>query len=184
MAYEPQILEIPCNCALTPRDLLVLPICQLCGGSGYLVDWTFDIDGNLSLTTGLPKLQQDIIKIMVSYLGSNELYPDYGSDIDQNIGSKNLGTHTEVKLKSDILNSLDTLKRDQQDLNRKFNNLNSEETLESVESIVIDKVSETAYVIVVVFTTAASVSSSVSTTVGGVVDKATQQASINQIFRA
>lgn len=182
MSYEPYILDVPCSCVLTPRDLLVLPICQICGGTGKTVDWTFDIDGNLMLTTGLSKLQQDILKIMTSYVGSNELYPDYGSDIEQNIGRKNLGTHIEVKLKDDVLNALNTLKRNQQLLQQKYKNLDPEEALESIESIIIEKVSETAYVILVAFTTQASVSSTVVTTVGGAIDQATQQQALDEIL--
>lgn len=179
MSYEPQILDTPCSCVLTPRDQLILPVCQLCGGTGTLTDWSFDSDGNLQLVSGLAKLQQDILRIMMSYVGSNELYPDWGSDIELNIGRKNLGTHTEVKLKDDILQALNTLKRNQQLLQQKYNSLDPEEALDSIESVVIEKASDTAYVILVAFTTLASVNSSVATTVGGTIDQSTQSQIIN-----
>lgn len=182
MSYEPHILDVPCSCVLTPRDILVMPVCQICGGTGVTVDWALDADGNLQLTQGLSKLQQDILKIMLSYVGSNELYPDYGCNVDQSIGQKNLGTHTRLKLQNDIIEAMNTLKRQQQLLKEKFNNLDQEEELNTIESVIVESVSETAYVILVVFTTAASATSSVATTIGSPVDKITRTETINRIL--
>src|ERR1044072_595037 len=98
MSYDPHILDVPCNCVDSPRESLLFPVCPLCGGTEKLVDLNFDLDGNVQITTGVSKLQQDILKIMLSYVGSNELYTNYGCDVELSIGQKNLGTHTKLKL--------------------------------------------------------------------------------------
>lgn len=166
MSFEPKILNIPCSCVYTMRDLIVAPICQVCGGSGELVDWVFDLDGNLQTVTGLNKLQQDILKIMLSYTGSNTLYPEYGSNVDKTIGQKNLLSHTEVKLQQDIYNALMYLKNQQQELQTKFNSLSAEEALETIESVSVIATTPTSFNVSVTFTTKASASSTVSTTIG------------------
>ena len=183
MSYEPLIFDIPCDCISTPRDLLVLPVCQVCDGNGRKIDWDFDIDGNLVTVRGLAKLQQDILKIMLSWIGSNEIYTDYGSDIDRSIGQKNLGTHTQLKIQADIIYALNYLKTQQQQLQEKFGNLDPEEAIDSIQSVIVEPVSDTAYVVLVTFSTAATATSSVATTIGSPVDKNLSQEAINRILK-
>jgi phage baseplate assembly protein W len=183
MSYEPQIFEIPCDCVDSPRDLLVLPVCQICNGTEKKVDWSFGTDNELMVVTGISKLQQDILKIMLTWLGSNELYTDYGSDIDKSIGQKNLGTHTQLKIQSDVINALNYLKNQQQQLQEKYGNLDPEEAIDSIQSVIVEPVSNTAYVVLVTFTTVASATSSVATTIGSPVDKALSQEAISRLLK-
>lgn len=182
MSFEPRIFEALCSCQLTIRDEILNPICQVCGGSGTYIDWNFDEDGNLNVIKGLPKLQQMILKIMLSYVGSNDLYPLYGSNVEKMIGTKSLGTHTELRIQQDIYDALSYLKQRQQDQRRRFNNLDPAEALSTIESITVEQVIPTAYIVFVSFTTELSESASVTSTIGGYVDPITQTQFINRLL--
>ena len=68
-------------------------------------------DGTITTVTDTPKLRQDILKIILTSLGSNKFHPWYGCAVGENTIGKNLPQNLlEEEIKSSIEQSLMNLR--------------------------------------------------------------------------
>ena len=68
-------------------------------------------DGTLKIAVDTVKLRQDLLKIILTSLGSNKFHPWYGCAVGENIIGKNLPQNLlEEDIRSSISQSLDNLK--------------------------------------------------------------------------
>ena len=92
------------------------------------------------------KLQQDILKILLTDRGSNTIYPAYGSTLSQQIGQKNIDS-VKANVKNSIIEALTVL----QIINK--NNPNLNEQIKTINTISVDVVSSTEIDVAVSITT-------------------------------
>lgn len=97
-------------------------------------------NGDLRKVEDSEKLIQDILKILLTEVGSNPNHPYYGSSISKSlIGSaldKNLLTQIS---ESQIKNCLDVLKKLQEDQVKSFKFVTADEQIQQISSIKITK---------------------------------------------
>lgn len=68
-------------------------------------------DGTLSTLTDTPKLRQDIIKIILTPLGSNKFHPWYGCSVTESVAGRNMPENMIVQeIQTTVSQSLDRLK--------------------------------------------------------------------------
>ncbi len=78
-------------------------------------DLKIKADGTVRTVTDTPKLRQDVLKIILTSLGSNKFHPWYGCSISENTIGKNLPQNLlEAEITSSIEQSLRNLKTLQQ----------------------------------------------------------------------
>lgn len=110
--------------------------CPRCYGKGYYVDIYFDTTGEAVLATGNIKLQQEILKIMIDQKYLNQFHPNWGSELNNSVGVKNLSI-TKVKLELVVRKTLEYLKNVQMNENNTWKNMTAEEILDKIEFIEI-----------------------------------------------
>jgi hypothetical protein len=72
-------------------------------------------DGSIKTVQDTDKLRQDILKILITLLGSNRFHPWYGCVLSDNIIGKNLPDNIILNdIRTSIFQSLDKLKKLQQ----------------------------------------------------------------------
>jgi hypothetical protein len=72
-------------------------------------------DGNIRTVSDTPKLRQDILKAIVTELGSNKFHPWYGCNINESVIGHNLPMgQLEAEIVSSITETLNRLKTLQQ----------------------------------------------------------------------
>lgn len=124
-------------------------LCPRCYSNGYYFDIHFDEQGKAVTTTGAIKLQQEILKVLVDEKYNNLFHENWGSQIHNMIGHKNLSI-TKARLEILVREALNYLQNVQ--LNEYYNvrNLNESEILDKILYIEINPVVPTGYQINVV----------------------------------
>jgi phage baseplate assembly protein W len=97
-------------------------------------------DADLDVVTGEDKLKQDILKILLTQVGSNVFFPWYGSYISSNLIGENLPvSFIENMAQSQIQNSLDNLIRMQKEQMKSGQNVSASELLAAVKYISVNR---------------------------------------------
>jgi hypothetical protein len=86
----------------------VLNTCPVCSGTGMKNDISFGTLGRLNLVYGTAKLSQMVTKAILTPKGTNDYFPNYGTNLIQSIGSTNFGQ--DFVLRSEIFTQLQTIK--------------------------------------------------------------------------
>lgn len=96
-------------------------------------------DGDVQTISGIEKLKQDIIKILITEIGSNRYQPWYGSRLDERL----IGTAQDTNMIVDevyyaIGEALDRLKKLQQ-AQQSMQGVTPDELIQSVQDIMVKK---------------------------------------------
>lgn len=67
-------------------------------------------DGTIRTITDTPKLRQDIIKILMTELGTNKFHPWYGCTIGDSVGKNLPDSILEAQVRSSVSQSLERLR--------------------------------------------------------------------------
>ena len=118
--------------------------CPRCYGNGYYVDIHIDGGGLPVITTGGIKLQQEILKIIMDVKYKNIFHPQWGSEIANRIGTKNVNIN-KVKIEIMVRKALEYLKGVQMEQNVIYNNLNPDEMLDQVIDVIVSDLGQTGY---------------------------------------
>ena len=74
-------------------------------------DLSIQADGSIKTITDTPKLRQDIIKIILTPLGSVRKHPWYGCSVSEDVIGKNLQSHIlDSHIKSSVSQALERLR--------------------------------------------------------------------------
>jgi hypothetical protein len=128
--------------------------CPRCYGKGYYYDIHFNRLGDAVLINGPLKLQQEMVKILLDKKNGNEFHKNWGSQVDQMIGSKNININ-KSKLEVMIRKSLDYLKNLQVEEFLRNNELTSEEILDKILFVNIMPINKTEYNVEVIISNSA-----------------------------
>lgn len=79
--------------------------CPLCFNSNIRRDLTFDQSGSLSTVSGHDKVEQQVLKILLTATQSNRLHLDYGANLPDYIGQR-LDLLLEFKIMQTVQNSI------------------------------------------------------------------------------
>ena len=115
--------------------------CPKCYDKGYYYDIYFDEAGQSVLTSGTLKLQQEILKILIDKKGENVFDTEWGSDLYDMGGFKNLNIN-KAKAEMFIIQALDYLKSLQVGENFVYDNFSVDEVLSDIKSLDIIPLSQ------------------------------------------
>ena len=73
-------------------------------------DLKINADGTINIVTDTPKLRQDILKIILTPLGSNNNYLWYGCSIGDDIGKNFPNLLQQTRIQANVTQSLNNLK--------------------------------------------------------------------------
>ena len=75
-------------------------------------DLKINANGQISTITDTPKLRQDIIKIILTDLGSNKFQPWYGCNVNSCVIGKVMSPHiSDAQIQESVLNALQNLQK-------------------------------------------------------------------------
>ena len=103
--------------------------CPKCGGTKIVKDMFLDNLGRISTVSGPQKVQQQILKALLTIQGLNIYDPGYGSLLETMVGSR-VDSYMVATLNFSILDCLTNLSKNQQ-----ANNLPANETITAISSV-------------------------------------------------
>ncbi|AEO93447.1 gp187 [Bacillus phage G] len=120
--------------------------CPKCLGKGYYYDIYFDKAGKAITATKSQKLLQECLKVLVDEKLGNKFHPNWGCDIEQRIGTKNMGSSIEMlKVELSVRDAVERLRKLQMNNQIMYGNMNEEEIIDTIESIDVTKDGPTGY---------------------------------------
>ena len=103
--------------------------CPKCGGTKIVKDMFLDNLGRIATISGPAKVQQQILKALLTIQGLNIYDPSYGSLLETMVGSR-VDSYMVATLNFSILDCLTNLSKNQQ-----ANNLPANETITAISSV-------------------------------------------------
>lgn len=107
--------------------------CPKCLGTGLLTDLSFNAVGALNLTSRTEYIKQKVVKALITSKGTNDLSPDYGSNLDESIGKPNLA-FIMLNIQQSIFETINRIIEVQSSY---IDSLNDEEIIVGIEDLVI-----------------------------------------------
>lgn len=124
--------------------------CKKCYGRGFYFDIHFDAIGQPSLAVSTPKLQQELIKIIMEDKGSNKFHENWGCDVgNRMIGQKN-DPHAKIRIEMLVRDAVTYLMDVQKENQLIFENMDETEIIDSIVSVDVKSEGPTGYVVHVV----------------------------------
>jgi hypothetical protein len=125
-------------------------LCPRCRGEGYYFDIHFDATGAPVLATGDIKLQQEVLKILLDEKYTNPFHLNWGSDLRNLIGTKNLAIN-KARIELIVRNTLEYLKSVQVNEYMTSENLTADEIIDQILFVEIKALGPTGYTVDVTF---------------------------------
>ena len=97
-------------------------------------------NGDFKQVTGTDKLVQDILKICLTEMGSNPLFPWYGSNINKSLIGSYLPNNITLQIaQSQLQNAIENLQKLQVIQFNSFQNVSASELISGIADISIDR---------------------------------------------
>jgi phage baseplate assembly protein W len=126
--------------------------CIRCYGKGYYLDVFFDKKNEytVSLASGVDKLKQEILKIMLEEKGSNVFHPNWGNEIRERVvGKKNISS-SAIRLEVLVRDAIQYLQSVKDLNNVRYQNALPDEMIDYVDSVKVVQTSQNGYDIYIV----------------------------------
>lgn len=144
MSYDVKLLNA-CNHVVNNISYDIQQ-CPKCYGKGYYMDCYFDKQNNIITAEDDIKLQQEILKVIIDNKLGNPFHDNWGSLVNGMIGSKN-SQITKNRLKVLVRQAEEYLQKVQLVEYQDHKQLNEKEIISNIESIDIQEVDKTGYLI-------------------------------------
>lgn len=119
--------------------------CPRCYGRGFYFDISFDPAGEVIKADNSTKLLQEMLKVIIEDKAGNVFHPNWGCDVSNRIGTKKRGVADKFKVEMSIRNAIEHLKRVQESNQASKRNMNPEEMIVAISSIVVEEDGPTGY---------------------------------------
>lgn len=123
--------------------------CPRCYGKNFYFDVHFDDKGGAVTASNSVKLLQEILKILIEDRGDNLFHQEWGCDVEQRIGKKKRGAMEKFRVELSVRIAVDHLRKIQLQNQYTYQNMNSDEIIESIDSISIEEDGPTGYIIAI-----------------------------------
>lgn len=105
--------------------------CPRCNGTGVIKDLNINQSGSLEYVTGANKIKQQVLKTLMTPLGSSPYDVSYGSELNSLIGQV-ITDNVRITLQKTIQNAVQNL------IDKQGTNLTDEERINAIQGITID----------------------------------------------
>lgn len=120
-------------------------LCPRCYGKNYYFDIFFNKKGQAVTATKSQKLLQECLKVLIDDKLGNPFHPDWGCNIEDRIGEKNVGNINLFKVELSVREAIEYLQKLQQNNQMEFMNMHDEEMIDAIESIEVVQNGPTGY---------------------------------------